>query len=687
MFKKNTMELKFSGILGILIFLYIWVFTLISFWKYNNFLYNGIDLAIFNQVIFNTTEGRWFDFSIHPHSYLGDHFAPFILFLSFFYFWGKSPLTLLFLQSVIIGFSAWPIYLITKQIFQNHKKRELISFSVAALFLLNPFIENANLFEFHLLPFALFFLLWAFYFYLKNNFWVYGLFLFLALLVREDVSLVVFMFSFLPFLDLSFKKREIKRYLKFFLFPLIVEPFWFWFSGKIINFFNPESSYKFLVYYQWLGKSDNLFELAINIFTHPWQVFWHFFSAGNLLVLLVFLISFVFLPLLAKKYWILALGPVTQFALNSAGTGNIIYETHYVLLFFPALVISSIYGLKNLLKDDLEKFKKIKFILIKTILADKRFLILIVSVIIVYSNLVIGPTGEVFKELFFNYGKIKNQALTAKKIINQIPDNASIASSYAFLPNLSCRKKLYSLHYGFLGKTQFSLNDYQFPENPDYFLIDFSDFIVYHIQHNGKDNYFSGSTRLAEYLNGYGVVYISDSLVLFKKGEKGNLKLVEKLSEKKYTGFGDFQKPVRFGDKIILLKSVFAKEVDLSLDQKSATLDLFLFWQAQNSLKENYFLEFKILDSQQQIVWSKIYPLGYGIYPSSQWKKNEVIKTYYQFLFPMKFFNKKYKPEINLVNIQKGYLGLSGLRSSEPKIEKKEYLSDHGWQFSFTDFH
>ena len=50
------------------IFLYFIVFSVICIWKYYHFGYNGLDLAIFNQVFYNSAHGHLFDFTIHVFS-------------------------------------------------------------------------------------------------------------------------------------------------------------------------------------------------------------------------------------------------------------------------------------------------------------------------------------------------------------------------------------------------------------------------------------------------------------------------------------------------------------------------------------------------------------------------------------------------------------------------------------------
>src|SRR3989338_5825260 len=105
-----------SIILTVAIGLYVVIFSIFSLWKYNNFLYNGLDLAIINQVFYNTAHGNAFASSIHPPSYLGDHVNPIILVLLPLYYLLASPKTLLILQTIFLALAAWPLYLIAKKV-------------------------------------------------------------------------------------------------------------------------------------------------------------------------------------------------------------------------------------------------------------------------------------------------------------------------------------------------------------------------------------------------------------------------------------------------------------------------------------------------------------------------------------------------------------------------------------------
>ena len=246
----NRWRQKPGLVLGWAIAVYTLIFSLIASWKYFNFGYNALDLAIINQVFYNSSLGNFFASSIHPSSYLGDHFTPFLFILLPFYSLAKSPLTLLLGQTVILGLSAWPLYLIARKIINNHW-----GLLIASAWLLNPFVQNVNLFEFSFLPFAGFFIFWAVYCYQTGRFWPAVLFTSLALLVREDVALVIFMLGLIILLEREKFGPRTKVWLKWWLTLTILSVVYFIAALKFSSNFAVAGQYKFLLYYAWLGNS------------------------------------------------------------------------------------------------------------------------------------------------------------------------------------------------------------------------------------------------------------------------------------------------------------------------------------------------------------------------------------------------------------------------------------------------
>src|SRR3989338_8474205 len=191
-------EKKATLLLGILITLSSIAWTAITFWKYNHFLYNALDLGIYEQVFWNTSYGRWFEMSIHPQSYLGDHFEPLILLLTPLYSLWRDPRMLILIQILTLQLAAVPLYLLARNILYKSSSiiyPKALAFVVALAYLLNPFLHNAIVFEFHILPFLVLPIFLALYFAERGKLWSMLLCLVTALLIREDVSFIVALFG------------------------------------------------------------------------------------------------------------------------------------------------------------------------------------------------------------------------------------------------------------------------------------------------------------------------------------------------------------------------------------------------------------------------------------------------------------------------------------------------------------
>jgi len=88
---KNSAKNHSASWLWLAILIYVILFTFLSLKKLDNYLYNLLDLAIFNQVFFNTLQGHWFDLTVNVNNYLADHFSPIIFLL--LPFWLKTART------------------------------------------------------------------------------------------------------------------------------------------------------------------------------------------------------------------------------------------------------------------------------------------------------------------------------------------------------------------------------------------------------------------------------------------------------------------------------------------------------------------------------------------------------------------------------------------------------------------
>src|ERR1700731_5492111 len=98
---------------------YFILYSVLSVLRHTTYHSFGPDLGIFDQVFWNTTQGRFFESTMslgqaEPHSYLADHFSPIYLFLVPAYALIPRPETLLVIQTLFLALGVWPIYLLAR---------------------------------------------------------------------------------------------------------------------------------------------------------------------------------------------------------------------------------------------------------------------------------------------------------------------------------------------------------------------------------------------------------------------------------------------------------------------------------------------------------------------------------------------------------------------------------------------
>ena len=462
----------------------------LSIWKYQTFQMNGLDLAIFNQIFWNTVHGRLFQMSIWNQLSLGDHAEFFILALAPLYALIPRPETLLILQSIALAITGWPTYRIAKRFLPGSWP---IVLGLATSF--SPFLQNTALYEFHVLIFALPILLFVADAYLSSSLLRFLAFLFLALTVREDVSLVVAAFGIIAAID--------RRGWKWIVTPIALSAAWFLGAIKLIGFFSLDGSYKFTTYYSWILDGITVDELAR-----------HFLTIPTLEFFLGILMPFLFLPLLRPKWLLLAALPLSQQILTGQGVGALTFQIHYVILFIPGLILATIESVRRW------NFSSIPRMVLLGLFAAGT----------VYSIATLGPVPAAAR-MMQNSQPDPKLVAAKQAIVSSIPDNASVLASYDLLPTLSSRERLYSLHYAYPGKNPFSATDYNFPD-PDEIILNEEDFLIFALNFPTlgwtRDGYQTGDDRLRALLSrGYGLVEARGPILHFRKGAPDTFSLFQ----------------------------------------------------------------------------------------------------------------------------------------------------------------
>lgn len=236
---------------------------------------NG-EIAYFHNMFWWTAKGRPFYCSGAGYTNFGLH-AAFLwaLFVPFYLLVPTLP-TLFFLQSLMIGLTAMPIYLIARHLFQEHK----IALILALAFLLFPPIVSQHVNQLEEPPLAAVFLLFTFYFYLRQDFKLFMLLAFVSCLGRENLPFAIAMFGLYSLIQ--------RRGLKWIVAPPVLGALWFVFAVKVvIPFASGGHRYNPTTMFKYLGQTPQ--EIALNALSHPGLVVDYLLSEQNLtyLILLV----------------------------------------------------------------------------------------------------------------------------------------------------------------------------------------------------------------------------------------------------------------------------------------------------------------------------------------------------------------------------------------------------------------
>jgi uncharacterized membrane protein len=226
--------------------------------RHNAMKSHAYDLGIFTQVLWNTSQGRFFENTVmveYSGNLLGQHFAPIFLTLVPLYWVWPDPRALLLLQTVALALGALPVYLLARR----RVGSPAVALILAAAYLLLPALHYVNLYDFHEIALTTPLLLGAILFFDARRMLPLAACLGVALLCREEIAIVVMAFGV----------------------ALLVVRRWWWGLGLItvgagwlaftvgwaVPYFQNSPVYYFVVRYGKLGNS--IPEIVLTLVTRP----------------------------------------------------------------------------------------------------------------------------------------------------------------------------------------------------------------------------------------------------------------------------------------------------------------------------------------------------------------------------------------------------------------------------------
>lgn len=376
------------------------------------------DLGIFDQAIWNTTQGKILFSSLKGNmSLLGDHFEPILLLIVPFYLLWSSPLVILILQAALLGSAVIPLFLILRFVL---KERTLIMSFIAAFALSRP-LRGIAFSDFHPECFIVPLLFWAYYFIARKKYALFWLCIFLTLLCKEDAVIYAIAFGL-------FVLVKEKRYRLGLSLCAIGVAAWFLETRALIPLFHPKGIYPYMDRLPF-GPSygDNLNV----ILTEPLRIPSLFFTKEKIEYCLKMFGPLGFISLLSPVHYLLIGMPLLRNLLPQGVVFSGYYNitSHYTAGLIPFIFISAIHGTGIVLRK-----------------AKMKHAVLYVSLFILFFSLMFFGKTDGYKFRRFLSSIRKERTLKKIAYLKILPSDASVAANFNLVPHLAHRRFVFEWH-------------------------------------------------------------------------------------------------------------------------------------------------------------------------------------------------------------------------------------------------
>ncbi len=174
-----------------LVAVYALLFGALSLIRHWSFHSTGLDLGVFDQVLWNTSQGRFMESTLSldqcmPHSFFGDHFSPILVALVPLYWVAPHPETLLVVQAIALALGALPVYLLARRLLPRGIERLIWVLA----YVLGAPLAFITLYDFHEVALAVLPLGFAMYFLVTRRTAPMIVALLVAFTVKEEIALI-----------------------------------------------------------------------------------------------------------------------------------------------------------------------------------------------------------------------------------------------------------------------------------------------------------------------------------------------------------------------------------------------------------------------------------------------------------------------------------------------------------------
>ncbi|NOZ06178.1 MAG: DUF2079 domain-containing protein [Chloroflexi bacterium] len=404
--------------LAALMVVYALLFSFLSLRLHQTF-HTGNDLAVFSQVIWNTTQGRPFETSLvaEATNFLGQHFSPILALFTPLYAIRPDAGILLVSQAVIVALGAIPLYAYATRKLGGTRW----GLGIATAYLLFPAVHFVTLDEFHPIALAIPLLGFAAYSLLMRRYRAFFLVFAVAMLVKEETTLILAGMGLLIF----FVHRRIRL-------GIVTTALGVGLAGLLLyviipGLARPGYGYVFTHRYDYLG--ENVTDIVFHLVTHPQMVLPYLLIWPKALFLIQLFGAVSLLPLLAPGTLLMAL-PTFVYLLLSDYPFQYSIQHQYTAPLIPILFLAAVDGLYRLYRWGQGHGHDWRV---------PGMGMLLGSALLAFALWSPAPLGGAFDPSEY---AITAHVKAGHRLLAQIPAQASVASDWKFYPHLSNRRVL-----------------------------------------------------------------------------------------------------------------------------------------------------------------------------------------------------------------------------------------------------
>ena len=420
--------------LALMVSLYAMVMSVVVVMKHNSYHSTAQDLGIFDQLLWNVRNGHGLYSSILDNRhFFGEHFSPIVYPLSVLYFIWANPRVLVVFQTIALAVGAIPIWWLAEKHLGNRNWAAIF----ALIYLCYPALRGVNLYDFHPIALATPLLLFAFWYLDERKYSIFFIFLFAALLCKEEITTIVFIFGI--YIALFRKRRILGPCLAIAGIVLFISV-----VGFVIPHFRSDQ-YGFFHRYDYLG--DNFKEILTTLITRPAYVFKHVFTPEKRAFAARIFGPLGYMSLLSPSHLLLAVPTFLQSILSSLPAQYSI-KYQYTAPLTPFVFISAIFGLKNLMYRGKKLLRRMGIAVSTPEFRRVAAVMLLLVSLIFFGR---SPIAK-FREYLSTSHTHRVHAF-----LSRVPSTASVSALTTFVPHLSHRRDI--LMFPKIGKAEYVVLD------------------------------------------------------------------------------------------------------------------------------------------------------------------------------------------------------------------------------------